>query len=309
MPTVLITGGTGLVGTALTPMLVAKGYDVIIMSRSKKLSNDPKISYAVWHVEKGIIDESAVAKADHIIHLAGAGVAEKRWTNNRKQEIVNSRIDSSKLLVDSLQKHHSITKSVVSASAIGWYGADKKLKNTSASFTEDMPPDTGFLGETCKLWEASIQPVKALGIRLVTYRFGIVLSNEGGAFAEFKKPVQFGIAGILGNGKQVISWVHIDDICRLLIFALDHEIDGVFNAVAPNPVTNKSLTKSLAQKLKGNFYIPMHVPAFALKIALGEMSTEVLKSATVSCEKIRLQGFQFLYPTIESALGELTGKK
>jgi uncharacterized protein (TIGR01777 family) len=164
----------------------------------------------------------------------------------------------------------------------------------------------GFLGETCQLWEQSVAPVEELDKRLVKVRTGIVLSNEGGALAEFKKPVNFGIAGILGNGKQVVSWIHIDDLCRLYIYAIENEqLSGSYNAVAPEPVTNKTLTIELAQKMKGKFFIPLHVPSFILKIMLGDRSIEVLKSTTVSCAKIKQTGFSFLYPTINAALEQL----
>ncbi len=251
------------------------------------------------------IDKEAIGKADHIIHLAGAGIADERWSEKRKEEIKNSRVDSSKLLVQALKDYPNKVQTVVSSSAIGWYGDDKDLKSKQA-FTENMPADSGFLGETCKLWEESIQPVEALSKRLVRIRTGIVLSNDGGAFKSFKLPVKFGIAGILGNGKQVISWVHIADICDMYIFAVEnHSLRGPYNAVAPHPVSNKSMTIQLATALKGKFYVPIHVPAFVLKAMLGEMSVEVLKSTTVSSQKIEQAGFAFQYPDLPSALKNL----
>ena len=194
-------------------------------------------------------------------------------------------------------------KAVVSASAIGWYGEDTI---GGKPFIETDIAAPGFLGETCLLWENSITPVELLGKRLVKVRIGIVLSNEGGALAEFKKPLQVAIAGILGSGKQIVSWVHIDDLCRLFIYGLENEkLSGVYNAVAPMPVTNKLLTLTLAEKMKGKFFIPMHVPSFVLKIMLGDRSTEVLKSTTVSNAKIKNTGFTFLFPTIDIALQQL----
>jgi uncharacterized protein (TIGR01777 family) len=169
-----------------------------------------------------------------------------------------------------------------------------------------MPADHSFLGDTCKQWEECVAPVKEMGKRLVTYRIGIVLSTKGGALAEFMKPLRFGIAPILGNGRQIISWIHIDDLCRLFLYAIEQEkLNGVFNAVAPNPVSNKLLTTTLAGIQKGKAYIPAYVPSFVLKLMMGEMSIEVLKSSTVSAEKIRKTGFQFLYPTIAPALQDL----
>ena len=208
MQTVLITGGTGLIGRALTKMLVEKGYKVIILTRNLKESKDSNIAYAVWDVKKQTIDEKAIAIADYIVHLAGAGVADKRWTRSRKNEIKESRVQSSQLLVNALKNTPNQVKAVISASAIGWYGDDKDRSANKKAFTEDMPANKDFLGETCRLWEESIDPVTSLNKRLVKLRTGIVLSNEGGAFAEFKKPVQFGFAAVLGNGQQAISWLH-----------------------------------------------------------------------------------------------------
>lgn len=306
MPSVLITGGTGLVGNVLTKQLVDKGYEVIILTRNtKKQTARPNVRYAQWDVAKQEIDKDAISQADHIIHLAGAGVADERWTDERKAEISNSRTQSSALVIKGLAETPNKVQTVISASAIGWYGDDKKLKG-KRSFTEDMPPDDSFLGETCRLWEASIAPVENFGIRLVKIRIGIVLSNDGGAFVSFKKPVNFGIAAMLGNGKQVISWIHISDLCRLFICALESKsMHGAYNGVAPNPVTNKIFTLALAQKMKGRFFVPIHVPAFLLKLILGELSVEVLKSTTVCDDKARFAGFSFLYPTVESALKDL----
>jgi uncharacterized protein (TIGR01777 family) len=185
--------------------------------------------------------KARIASADYIIHLAGANVAEKRWTDKRKKEIVESRTQSGALLVTSLQQIPNKVKAVISASAMGWYGPDT-TQSRQHGFKEDAPPANDFLGNTCKLWEESIKPVETLGKRLVVFRFGIVLSNGGGALQEFKKPLKFGIAAIIGNGKQIISWIHIDDLCRLLLFALEHEnISGVYNAVAPQTISNKAI--------------------------------------------------------------------
>lgn len=315
MPTVLITGGTGLIGSSLTKHLVAKGYEVIILSRDiDQTYQNTQVTFAKWNIEKGEIDATAIRNSDYIINLAGAGVMDKKWTKKYKKEIVESRTKSSDLIVKSLKDNTNHVKGIVSASAIGWYGEDLKpprAKNgdgeMNKSFIETAAPDKKFLGETCRLWEQSIEPVTDLNKRLVKLRIGIVLSNDGAAFAEFKKPLRFGIAAILGSGKQIISWVHIDDLCRMFIYAIENEtMQGSYNAVAPVPVNNKNLILQLAQKIKGQFYIPVYIPNFILKLFLGDRSIEILKSATVSCEKIKATGFTFLYPTIDASLKELT---
>ena len=306
MPTVIITGGTGLVGKALGHALLAKGYHIIILTRTlPSTDHSPQsikgIQYAKWDIESQTIDENAIASADYIIHLAGAGVADKRWTKKRKQEIVDSRVKSCKLLADSLKTISNKVKAVVSASAIGWYGPDRILPNPTP-FAESDPADESFLGSTCRQWEESIEPVTQSGKRLVKLRIGIVLSKDGGALKEFIKPLKFGVAAILGSGKQIISWIHIDDLVQLFITAMEIETwQGTYNAVAPNPVSNKELTLQLAKSRK-KFFIPIHVPTFVLKIMLGEMSVEILKSATVSSQKIQEAGFQYTFPVIKDAL-------
>jgi uncharacterized protein (TIGR01777 family) len=336
MPTVLITGGTGTIGKRLAELLLSKGYHVNILSRNKsnsstsavdKDSSAPsnrsgatnssnpsnssddnhagKITYYNWDLATMYLDPAAIKHADFIIHLAGAGVADKRWTNERKKEISNSRTKSCQLIVNALKENTNQVKAVISASAIGWYGPDDTSKEASA-FVETDLPNNDFLGETCKRWEESIQPVTLLNKRLVILRTGIVLSNEGGALVEFKKPLLFKTAAILGNGQQMISWIHIDDLCDQYIYAIENEtINGVFNAVAPNPVSNATLTKTLARKICGSFFITIKVPAFMLKIMLGEMSIEILKSTTVSAKKIEAAGFHFRFPDINVAIDEL----
>ncbi|HCL84438.1 MAG TPA: TIGR01777 family protein [Chitinophagaceae bacterium] len=303
METVIITGGTGLIGTAMSKFLLSRGFQVIILTRDPKAhrSSVPGISYAAWNIEEQSANEEAFQKAKYVIHLAGAGVVDKPWTNKRKKEIVESRTRSSELLIKAMTSIPNKIVSVVSASAIGWY---REILSQPAVETD--PPDPGFLGETCRAWENAIQPVRDLGKRLVILRTGIVLSNEGGAFPEFVKPVKYGIAGILGSGKQIISWIHIEDICRIYLEAmLNPAWSGVYNAVAPNPVNNRTFTVELAKRIKGNFFIQVPVPNFILRTLLGGRSEEVLKSSHISANKLKQQGFQFIYPTIDAAFRDL----
>ena len=305
MPTVLITGGTGTIGKSLTTFLLNKGYQVIILTRhpEKYNSNNEKLSYAAWDVSADLINEEAIEEADYIIHLAGENVATKKWTEQRKKEIVESRVHSSALLVKALTTLPNKVKAVISASAIGWYGENKPNEK---QFVETDIPYHDFLGETCKLWEESINPVETLGIRLVKFRTGIVLSKNGGALTEFAKPLKLGIATIFGSGNQTVSWVHSEDLCNMYLFAIENNLlQGVFNAVAPQPVTNKQLILTLAKIKRNKFFIPVHIPAFILKFILGEMSIEILKSVNVSSQKVQQQGFSFSFASIENAFKNL----
>jgi hypothetical protein len=316
MPTVLITGGTGMIGTALSRHLLSEGYNVIILSRNPRetavrhnlgterriFRSSGNLFYSRWDIDRMTIDATAISESDYVIHLAGAGVADKRWTAARKKEILESRTRSSALLLKCLQNNPNKIKAVISASAIGWYGADN-----GKVFTEEDPAANDFLGQTCVAWENSIQPVVELGKRLVKLRLGIVLSNEGGALREFKRPLALGVAAILGDGKQMTSWIHIDDLCRGFLFAIENrELEGVYNLAAPEPVDNKTLMLTLAQNRKRKSFVSFNVPSSLLKLALGEMSVEILKSATISSHKIQQAGFNFIYPNIKSAINNLS---
>ena len=304
MQTILITGGTGMVGQSLTNVLLAKGYQVIVLTRQKKQSSRAHFSFAQWDLNKSWIDPAAIAAADYIIHLAGEGVADKRWTAARKKAILDSRVNSSALLVKALKEYPNKVKAIVAASAIGWYGPDNE-KSTASGFVETDLVASSFLGDTCRQWEESMHPVKAMGIRLVTIRIGIVFNKMGGALAEFMKPAKLGAAAILGDGQQMVSWIHQQDLNRLMLFALEQEqVEGVYNAVAPDPVNNAILTKAIASRFH-TWAIPFNVPSFILKVMLGEMSVEVLKSAKVSASKIIAAGFKFDYASMDEALDDL----
>ena len=317
MPTVLITGGTGMIGTALSRHLLQQGYDVIILSRNPietaanyktaSLQNSfrpsGKIFYSKWDIKQQKIDSQALQQADYIVHLAGEGVAKERWTKKRKEEIKKSRTESSEALYHCLASQPNKVKAVISASAIGWYGPDM-----GKPFVEDNPASNDFLGQTCKAWEESIEKIKTLDKRVVKFRLGIALSNEGGALVEFKRPARIGVAAILGSGNQMVSWIHIDDLCRAFIHAIETPtMEGVYNLAAPNVVSNRDLTLGIAKSMNGPFYMPFKVPSFLLKIIMGELSVEVLKSTTVDCNKLQESGFNFIYPSIEPALRQLVG--
>ena len=307
MANFLITGGTGMVGSALTKQLIQSGHEVVILTRRARRSDHPLIQYKSWDPSQNQLDETAIRTADYIVHLAGANVAEKRWTVNRKQEILESRVRSGEFLVESLKKIPNRVKAVLGASAQGWYGADPLIPNPNP-FVETDPAHLDFLGSTCQSWEQSLQPLSSMGIRLIQLRIGIVLSTSGGALAEFIKPVRLGISPILGNGKQVISWIHLDDLTRLIEWTLLNEsVSGIYNAAAPNPVSNRSLMRVLSRAYRRPF-MPVPVPAFFLQLILGEMSIEVLKSTTMSVAKIQQAGFSFQFPHIEEALNDLLKK-
>ncbi|HEY5773967.1 MAG TPA: TIGR01777 family oxidoreductase, partial [Chitinophagaceae bacterium] len=242
-----------------------------------------------------------------IIHLAGANFADKRWNEKVKKEIVISRVDSAKLIIENLKTIPNKVKTVISASGISWYGADH-IK-ISKPFVEIDPPANDFMAQTCKQWEAAIEPAAFLGKRLIKFRIGPVLSTDGGAYVEFKNPIKFGVAGIIGSGKQIMSWIHIDDLVRAILFSMETEqMEGVYNAVSPGPASNKKLILEIA-KSTGKFFIPISAPSVALKIVFGEMIGEILKSTTVSSEKLQKAGFIFQYPDIGSAILQLSHQK
>ncbi|HEX2534416.1 MAG TPA: TIGR01777 family oxidoreductase [Chitinophagaceae bacterium] len=303
--TIAITGGTGLIGRALTKALLREGYSIIILTRRpEQHTPEAGIRYAAWDPVRQHMDPEAFAAADALIHLAGAGVAEGRWTAARKKEIVDSRVLGGHTLVESLRSLPNKVRAVIASSATGWYGPDPVVPNPKP-FSEDAPPFGDFLGQTCRQWEESIRPVEGMGRRLVILRTGIVLSREGGAYPELTKTLPFGIASILGGGAQRVPWIHIDDIVGIYLEALRNgNWQGVYNGVAPKPVSNRELITTAAET-RGRFFVPAPVPAFALKLAVGEMSIEVLKSVTASADKVLGAGYRFRYPAIREAIAEL----
>ncbi|NEM98172.1 TIGR01777 family oxidoreductase [Pontibacter burrus] len=292
---ILITGGSGMIGTRLSEMLIDQGYEVAHLSRTP--SKFSKYKTFRWDLRESYIDENAITYADYIIHLAGAGVADEKWTEERKREILKSRVDSARLLYDCLQKSEHHVKGFISASAIGIYGdSGDQLVSEESILADD------FLAEVCKAWEASSWQVRELGLRTVIFRLGIVLSNLGGALPQLARPVKLMAGAPLGSGKQYMSWIHIDDACRLFIKAIeDTQFEGVYNAVAPHPVTNKEFTRELADVMHRPLVLPK-VPEFALNLMLGQKSGVVLDSQRVSANKVLQTGFTFEYNYLDEAL-------
>ena len=296
---VAISGGTGLLGQAITKILLEQGHEVVILSRSKKSSSDQRLRYAVWNPEAGELDTESMSAVDGIINLAGAPVAQ-RWTASNKKAILNSRIDSTKCLVDFVLNQPNQVKSFVSASAIGIYPSSKELMTVSSKAGK------GFLSDVVVQWEKAAEPVfdKVKGGII---RIGIVLSAEGGALEKMLPIFKMGLGSALGSGKQWQSWIHIDDIARLFVFALQNKTLPIMNGVAPQPVNQKAFSKELAKALKKPFWAPA-VPAFVLKVVLGDMAEVVLNSQKVSAKSAENSGFEFKYKEVDRALSSLFQK-
>ncbi len=293
---VLITGGTGLIGARLTELLLEKKYTVSHLSRSEK--PDSAVKMYKWDIEKKEIDPTALQKTDFIIHLAGANLADHRWTNSYKQTIIKSRTESTHLLYNTIKNLRSHTiQAFISASAIGIYG-----DTGSAKVIESSPPGHDFAATVVEKWEAAVDKIKELNIRVVKLRTGIVLSKDGGILKKLIPVIKLGAGAPLGSGMQYQSWIHLDDLCYLYIEALENpNFQGIYNAVGPKPVTNEALTKAVAKVLDKPLFLP-NVPAFAMKLALGEMATIALASNRVSSRKIEEAGFKFQYSNLEQAL-------
>ena len=291
---VLITGGTGFVGRHLTDLLVANGFSVSILSRSKR-ANAENIFYYTWDVEKQFIEEEAIQKADYVIHLAGANIAEKRWTNKRKEEIVSSRERSTQLIYNALLKYNKNVDAFVSASAVGIYDA----VNGAEICTEEMPLANDFLGLTCQKWEAAAHQFEKLGIRMVKIRTGLVMGKEDGFLKKLVPIFKLRLGSALGSGKQYMPWIHIDDLCRIYLEAIQNpKMNGAYNAAIMDNTTNQLFSKILAKVYGYKIWLP-NVPSFLIQLALGEMSQLVLTGTRISNAKIKQLGFEFEHENLE----------
>lgn len=294
---ILITGASGLIGSELTKKLIDLGHSVSHLGRSAKKGSIPSF---VWNVDKQYCDPKALEGIDTIIHLAGAGIADERWTGKRKREILESRTHSTRLLHKTLRENKNEVKSVISASAIGYYGFEHPEKE----FHEDSPVGKDFLASVVYHWENEIDKLRQLNLRVVKIRIGIVLSRDGGVVKEISKPVKFFIGSPLGTGEQYVSWIHVDDLCNIFVKAVgDSQMAGPYNATA-GAVTNRELTRAIAHALHRPIFMPA-VPGWALKLVLGEMADLVTNGSRVSSEKIRQAGFQFRFNDVQTAVSDL----
>jgi len=301
MQKILIAGGTGLVGAALTKQLKAAGHQVAILTRHPK--ENKNIPNFYWNPIAGELDEAAFEGVDTVINLAGAGIADARWTKKRKKLIIESRVKGGEILAHYFSQNQKPSL-YIAASAIGYYGDrnDQLLQETDG-------PGNGFLSESCKLWEAATQEVAKTGVRCVTLRIGIVFSTQGGALSKMLPSYNFFLGTYFGDGSQYYSWIHIDDLVNIIEHCVDSpNLEGVFNAVGPTPATSKEVAKAI--KVAGEHSaVVMPAPAFALNLVLGEMSHVVLDSTRVSNAKIEKTGFKYMYPALIPALTDLLQRK
>jgi len=288
MSKVLITGGTGLVGSRLTELLLEKNHEVVIFSRNPKEQNEFK-----WDIKNDFIDDKAFENIDYIIHLAGAGIADERWSDKRKKVIIDSRVETANLLFKKVKELNLDLKGFISASGSGYYGAVTSDK----IFKETDKPGNDFLGEVCQKWEDAAHQFKALKVPVTILRTGIVLSKTGGALEKMKTP----IISPLGSGNQYLPWIHINDLAEMYIYTIENNIEGVFNAVAPEHHTSKTFSKALAKNINRPF-IGINVPSFALKLMFGDMSQILLKGSRLSSKKIEKNGYPFRFKTLNKAL-------
>ncbi len=292
---ILITGASGLVGGKLIPVLESKGHDIYKLSRSKAKNADE----IQWDAYEGFTDEefAKLESFDAVVHLAGDNVAGGSWTDEKKQSIKDSRVKGTRTLVDALKKVENPPKIFVSASAIGFYG-----NRGDEILTEESPKGEGFFPEVCSEWEAEGDRAQEFGARVVLPRIGVVLSKDGGALEKMLTPFKFGVGGTIGSGDQYMSWIAIDDLIGIIVFALENKnLNGAVNATAPNPVTNEKFTDTLGTVLHRPTIIP--VPSFGIKLLFGEMGeTLLLEGCRVIPEKLKNAGFEFEFSDLENAL-------
>ena len=294
---VLITGATGLVGNELVSLLLKNGIHINYLTTSEdKIQNETKYCGYYWNPDKGIIDENCISDVDAIFHLAGASVS-KRWTHAYKQEILESRTHSTNVLYNLLKTKQNKLRQFISASAIGIY-PDSLEKVDSEETTE---VDNSFLGHVVQKWEEAVDKIAKLDIKVAKIRTGIVLSGKGGALVEMARPVRFGVGSGFGTGNQIQSWIHVQDLVNIYYYALTHQLEGVYNAVAPYPVSNNTLVKEIAKALDKPLFMP-NIPKFAMELVLGEMHQILFSSQNVSAKKIIGEGYQFKYLSLEKAL-------
>ena len=299
MASILISGGTGLIGSALVNELLRRGHSVRVLSRSGK--GVPKGATAcLWNPTEGSMDASAVEGIDGVIHLAGAGVADKRWTEERKNLIIDSRVSTAKLIKKTFREQGIKLRFFITASGSNYYGTT----TTSHIFEEREPPGSDFLGACCRMWE-DVAFVENGAERTVALRTGVVFARGGGALDKLVLPIKLWAGSPLGSGKQYVPWIHIDDLVAMYVKAVeDDAMQGPYNAVAPEHITQAEQTKIIANILKKPLWLP-NVPAFVLKLMLGEMSSIVLQGSRLSSEKISKAGFNYQFPTAEEALRDL----
>jgi uncharacterized protein len=293
---VLITGGTGLIGSYLTSQLLAEGYRVSHLSRETESIG--KVRVFRWDPAKGYLNPEVFQGIDYLVHLAGANMGKKRWTDSRKKEILSSRVDSARLLLRTVSENNCKLKAFITASAVGYYGS----LTSQRILAEDDPPSNDFLGTTCRLWEESADLFALMGIRTVKIRSAVVLEKSDSALSRLMKPSRFGLVVRLGNGKQYFPWIHINDLCNIYIKALtDDDMHGAYNAVAPEQVNHNDFVTAMARVMKKPVFLPP-VPSWILRAVLGEMSDIVLKGSRISAEKIVKAGYTFRFDKLDAAL-------
>lgn len=297
---VLITGATGLIGSHVKQYCHDRGINVNYLTTSKtKIEKNPKYQGFYWNPKNGEIDAAAISEVDVIINLVGSSIAE-RWTESNKKEILDSRLETAKLLLETCKNNENQISQIISASAIGIYPSSLQKLYTE----EDEGVDNSFAGEVVFKWEEAVDNFKDIGLGVTKIRIGLVLAKEGGMLEKLKQPVAFSVGAPLGSGKQWQSWVHIDDVAGIFLHCLENELLGTFNAVAPNPVNNKELVKTLATQMGKGVWLP-NVPKFVLRAALGEMAQLIVSSQLVSSDKIEAAGYNFKYTNLAKALEDL----